>query len=223
MYQKKAPKTIKSFLSGNQEMLVSFGVALFCFFSSSFFPTQNTAQLITKSLFFLVLLPSLYIKIILKKNLADFGWNLRNKKTTVYWCSSITIGTLFLFYLMIKFTQFMPGYTIETYLKNSFWLFLVYELIITNFRVFVFSYFFQGFILSIFQEKLGSLAIAIQAGLFFALFFLTNTISWQTAPFILLSITAGFLAYKTKSFFYSYFMSIFVIIILDTYIIYLTK
>ncbi|MFZ2188471.1 MAG: hypothetical protein WAV73_02855 [Candidatus Moraniibacteriota bacterium] len=204
-------------------MLVSFAVAIFCFFASSFFPTQNTAQVITKNIFFLVLLPSLYIKLILSKNLSDFGWNLKNKEAALRWGIGVTVFTLLLFYLMLNFTQFKSGYVLEDYLKNSFWLFLIYELIIINFRVFIFSYFFQGFLLSIFQKQFGQLAIAIQAGLFFALFFFTKNITWQTAPIILLSITGGFLAYKTKSFFYSYFMSIFVIIILDTYIIYLTR
>jgi hypothetical protein len=222
-YHQKIPKTKQGFFSINQELLISFAVAIFCFFSSSFFPAQNTAQIITKNIFFLVLIPSLYIKLILNKNLSDFGWNLKNNALSLRWSIGVTVFTLLLFYLMLNFTQFKSDYVLENYLKNSFWLFLVYELIIINFRIFIFSYFFQGFLLSIFQKQFGQLAIAIQAGLFFALFFFTKNISWQTAPLILLSITGGFLAYKTKSFFYSYFMSIFVIIILDAYVIYLSK
>ena len=140
-HHKKIPKTRQGFFSANQETLISFAVAIFCFFSSSFFPTQNTAQIITKNIFFLVLLPSLYIKLILNKNLSDFGWNLKHNALALRWGIGVTIFTLFLFYLMLNFSQFKSDYILEDYIKNSFWLFLVYELIIINFRVFNFQLF----------------------------------------------------------------------------------
>jgi hypothetical protein len=223
MYRQKIFKPRLNFFQSNQEMLVSFGVALLCCFFSLFFPAQNSAQILTKNLFFLVLLPALYIKFILQQDLSDFGWNLKNKTGSVSWGIVTTIFTLLLFYLMLKFTLFGTNYALGDYVKNSFWLFLAYELLIVNFSLFIFSYFFQGFLLFTFQKKFESWAIAAQAILFFAFLFFTKSLSWQVAPFILLSITGGFLSYKTKSFLYSYFMSIFVIIILDTYIIYLTK
>ena len=223
MYRQKTFKSRLNFFQSNQELLVSFGVALLCFFSSLFFPAQNSAQVITKNLFFLVLFPVLYIKLVLKQDPSDFGWNLKSKTGSISWGIGITIFTLLLFYLMLKFTLFGTNYVLGDYAKNNFWLFLVYELLVVNFSLFIFSYFFQGFLLFTFQKKFESWAIAAQAILFFASLFFTKSLSWQVAPFILLSITGGFLSYKTKSFLYSYFMSIFVIIILDTYIIYSTK
>jgi hypothetical protein len=223
MYRQKRFKPELNFFQANQELLVSFGVALLCCFSSLFFPAQNSAQIITKNLFFLVILPALYIKLILHQNLSDFGWNLKNKSGAISWGIGTTIFTLLLFYLMLKFTLFETSYVLGDYVKNSFWLFLVYELLIVNFSLFIFSYFFQGFLLFTFQKKFKSWSIAAQAILFLAFLFFTKSLSWQVAPFILLSITGGLLSYETKSFLYSYFMSIFVIIILDTYIIYLTK
>ncbi|MCX6761683.1 MAG: hypothetical protein NTY33_02460 [Candidatus Moranbacteria bacterium] len=223
MYPKLTPKNKQTFFKTNQELLVGFGVALVCLFSSFIFPAQNTAQIITRNLFFLVLLPAAYIKIILGKDLADFGWNLENKKVALPWSIGTTLFTLLIFYLMLNYTGLKTGYVLASYLKNSFWLFLAYELLAINFVVFVFSYFFQGFILSLFQKEFSHFAIALQTVLFVLAIFLAKALAWQTAPFILLSVTAGFLAWKTRSFFYSYFMSIFAIIILDAYIIYLTK
>ncbi len=220
MYQNKPNQ---SFFSSNQEMLVSFSVALLFLFLSLAFPAQNSAQKITKSLFFLILLPMAYIKIILQKNLADFGWNLKNQNIAWRWGIAIIIFTLAIFYLMINFTQFKSGYILDNYIKNNFWWFLFHELIVINFIVFIYSYFFQGFLLTIFRERFRHWAIALQAGIFFVILLLAKNFLWQTAPFILLSVTGGLLAYKTKSFFYSYFAGIFAIIILDTYIIYLTK
>lgn len=216
------PKKL-SFFSANQELLVSFAVAMLCLFLSMVFPAQNSAQEITKNIFFLVLLPAAYIKIILKKNLSDFGWNLKNQTVALWWGIGIIIFTLAIFYLMLKYTQFKASYVMDDYIKNNFWLFLVRELVVVNFIVLIYSYFFQGFLLTVFREKFQHWAIALQTGIFFAILFFTQTLSWQIAPFILLSITGGLLAYKTKSFFYSYFAGIFAIIILDGYIIYLTK
>jgi len=216
-------KVKQNLLKSNQEILVSFGVALICLFSSFAFPSENSAQMITKNIFFLILLPIAYVKLILGKKLADFGWNLKNPKLALLWSINMTLFTLLLFYLMLNYSQFKSDYVLENYIKNSFWLFLTYELIIVNFTSFIFTAFFQGFLLSLFQKKFEYLSLAISTGTFLMVLLLTKSLSWQTAPFILLSITGGFLTLKTKSFFYSYFMSIFAIIILDAYFIYLTK
>jgi hypothetical protein len=223
MYRQNKFKNKQAFFKTNRTLLVSFGVALICLFSSFLFPAQNSAQLITRNLFFLVFLPIAYIKLILGKSLADFGWNLRNQKTALRWSLLISLFTLLLFYLMPNYTAFKTSYVLGDYVRNNFWFFLFYELLLVNFSVFIFCAFFQGFLLSLLQEKTAHFAIAIQTGVFLAALFLTKALSWQTAPFVLLSITGGFLAWKTKSFFYSYFMSVFAIIILDAYFIYLTK
>jgi len=219
----KTPKIKRTFFTSNQELLVSFGVALVCLFSSFVFPSENSAQMITRNLFFLILLPIAYIKIILGKNLADFGWDLKNPRMASIWSINMALFTLLLFYLMLSYTGFKSSYILADYLKNSFWLFLAYELIVVNFTVFIFNAFFQGFLLALFQKKLHYLAIIASTGIFLTALFFAKSITWQFAPFILLSLTGGFLAQKTKSFFYSYFMSFFAILILDTYIIYLTR
>jgi hypothetical protein len=216
-------KIKREFFSTDQELFISLVFALFCLFSVFIFPAQNSAQAITKSLFFLLLLPIAYIKIILREDLAYFGWNLKNQNLALRWGIGICLCILVLFYLLTMFTQFKTGYILNDSLKNNFWLFSAYELVLVNLSIFIFSFFFQGFILLLFDKKIAHWSIAIQAAIFFATLIITKNISWQNLPLIILSITGGFLTYKTKSFFYSYFMSFFVIIILDTFIIYLTK
>jgi hypothetical protein len=223
MYFQANSKIKPNFLKTNQELLISFGVALLCLFLSFIFPTKNYAETITKNLFFLVILPIAYIKIILKKRLTDFGWNLENPKIALGWGIGTFFFTLLLFYLLINFTDFQSSYALESYIKNNFWLFLAYELIVVNFSLFIINCFFQGFVFSIFREKFGYLAIIISTGIFFLTIFFSESITLKIVPLLLLFITASFLAHKTKSFFYSYFMSIFAIIILDAYIIYLTR
>lgn len=223
MYHQGKNKLRQDFFSANQNILVSFFVVLICLMSNLFFPVSGPAQTITRTFFFLILLPVAYIKIILKRKIADFGWNLKDKKVAFIWTIGIFFFTLLLFYLLLSFTGFKTGYALDESVRNNFWLFLVYELLFVNFSIFVFSFFFQGFVLGLFQEKFGLLSVAFAVLLFLGALFLTDSLSWQTIPFVLLSINGGFLALKTKSFFYSYFMNIFAIIILDSCFIYLTR
>jgi len=201
MQYQKIPKTKRAIFYSNRELIVSLGVVLLCLFASLLFPTKNSAQLITKSLFFLVLLPIGYIKIILKQNISEFGWNLKNPKIGFLLSGLTLLFTLLLFYLLINYTSFESTYSLDLRIRNNFWFFLAYELLAVNLTLFIIGFFFQGFILSLFRKKFFYFAIPIQTGLFFLLLFLTKNLSWQTAPLIFLSVTAGFLALKQSLFF----------------------
>lgn len=207
----------------DQNLLVNIFLLLLCLFLSITFPTQNSVQIITKNLFFLIFLPIFYIKIILKKRLASFGFNLKNNLLGLKWGTGMFFFLLFFFYFLIKYTAFRENYHIPIEISTNFWFFLGYELFIVNFIIFINELFFRGFLLSVFRKNFYHWSIAIQAGIYFFTLFFTKAFSWQITPFILFSITGGILAYKTKSFFYSYFAHIFVIIILDTYIIFLSR
>lgn len=223
MYQHKKINSSLYFFSENQELLISLLVALLCLFLGKEFPTQNSAQDITKNLFFLIIFPAIYIRFILNKKLANFGLNLKNQATAIFWGGGLFIFSLLAFYFLIQFTNFHSGYVLLPGIISNFWAFLVYELLIINFIVFINEFFFRGFLLFLFREKFQSWAIAIQVGIYLLVIYLTDSLSWQTAPFILFSVTGGILAYKTKSFLYSYFVNIFAIIFLHTYLIYLSK
>ncbi|MDP1619834.1 MAG: hypothetical protein Q8M12_02450, partial [bacterium] len=65
--------------------LISSAIVLLCLFLAVYFPAQGTLQLFSNTLFFLFLLPVLYIKIILKQNLTDFGFNTLNISAGLLW------------------------------------------------------------------------------------------------------------------------------------------
>ena len=223
MHLSKKNKTFLGLLVTDKELLVNIFVIFIFLFLSATFPAENSAQIITKNIFFLIILPIIYIKIILKKNLTDFGFNLRNKRTAIHWGGGLLAFSLLLFYLFLNYSGFQAGYKLPAEVISSFWSYLLYELIIVNFIFFIHDFFFRGFMLSFFQKKFQYWSILIQAGSYSFVLLLTKSFSWEVFPMILFSITGGILAYKTKSFLYSYFMNFFAIIILDAYIIYLSK
>jgi len=219
----KLKKFNLNLFSHNQELVISFLVAVLCLFLGLAFPSQNSAQLITKNLFFLILLPTIYAKIFLKKNLFDLGFNLKNKLSGLYWSVGLALFLFLLFYLFLNYTPFRTNYKLSPEIMANFWFFIGYELLLVNFIIFINEFFFRGFLFALFREKFAHWTIFLQALIYFIALFFTGAFSWQILPFILFSVSGGILAYKTKSFLYSYFMHIFVIIILDSVLIYLAR
>lgn len=211
------------FISVWKTELISSVVVAICLFLVYLFPVQNVFQNSTRSLFFLAILPVLYIKFILKKDLADYGFNLENKKTGFLWALGMFAVSFLLIFLLIRFKNFDKIYLIPAYLANNFGLFLFYELALVNFLLFINEFFFKGFLLFTLAQKIGLWSVLIQALVYILFILAVGDLAWQIAPMLILSITGGIATYKSKSFVYSYLMSLAFLIILDSYIIYIFK
>jgi hypothetical protein len=209
-------------LHQNKELLVTSIVIFLCLFLSLFFPTTNAFQSASRSIFFLIILPILYIKLILKNDLAAWGWNLNDRKNGVALATVAFFSGLIIFYLLIRFFGFSSHYAINPILKNSFILFSLYELVFLNILFFTQEVFFKSFVLFSFKQ-LGSWTVLIQSATYLLLLEFSKSISWQTAPFIFISVAGGWITLKTRSFAYSYIFGLLFIIILDAYIIHLVK
>lgn len=215
--------TQKQFLSKWRTEIISSMVFIVCLALAYFFPTDNYFQTITKGLFFFLLLPILYIKFILRQNLRSFGFSFKNPKIGIFWVIGMLFVSFLIIFILIKFSNFENDYLIPAYLAENFRLFLFYELVMLNFILFIYEFFFRGFILFSLSQKFGWLAVPIQVLIFVLFLFFTSTIDWKLAPTIILSIAGGIVAYKSRSFIYSYLMSLVFMIFLDAYIIYIFK
>lgn len=209
-------------LKKNKALLVTSIVILLCLALSIFFPVQNTFQSISRSIFFLIVLPVLYIKLILKENLSGWGWNLENKKIGLIWSAAALLLALIVFYSLIRFAGFSVNYKVSPIAANNFIFFLLYELIFLNIFFFLQEFFFKSFVLFSFR-KFGVWAVFIQTGLYLLSLIFAGKFSWQTLPFMFISFLGGIVVYKTRSFFYSYFFGLSFIILLDAFIIHLIK
>ncbi|MFA7208668.1 MAG: hypothetical protein WC120_00125 [Parcubacteria group bacterium] len=203
--------------------LISSAIVLLCLFLAVYFPAQGLLQSLSRAFFILFLLPALYIKFILKQNLSDFGFNLRNPKVGFSWATGMLIVSFLIIFILIRFSDFENNYLIPAYLAKNFGLFLFYELIVINFILFLYEFFFKGFLLFSLTKNLGFLAIFIQALVFILFMTIIGIMDWEMAPTAILAFTGGIVAYKSRSFIYSYLMGLIFTLFLDAYIIHIFK
>ncbi|MEK7598138.1 MAG: hypothetical protein AAB487_00170 [Patescibacteria group bacterium] len=211
------------FLAKWKEVLTGSFLALACLALFYFFPSRGPVQDLSRLLFFLLIIPALYIKLILKKSFRDFGLTFSVTRENAGWLAGMLLLSLLIAYFLIEFTSFKRAYLLPSYALGSFWWFLVYELVFVNIWLFLHESFYRGFIFFTFAEKFGSLAILVAAFSFAIFLGLTRSFSWIMAPYVIISLTGGWLTYKTRSFVYSYLMGLLFIIILDAYIVYAFK
>lgn len=217
----------KKYLSRHKEFLVTFAVVIICLVLSALFPSENNIQHLIKQIFFLFVIPVLYIKFVLKKSISDFGLNLQNKKTGIFWGTLMLIISLLIAFLFIKFTPFGKQYSILPQVVNNFWLFLIYMLIFVNFLLFLQEYFFKGFLLFSLEKNMAWKAIVIQVIIYLLSIMITkkgiNQEMWQSIPLLIQSVTGGIIAYKSRSMIYSYISGLLFLILLNSYIIHTIK
>ncbi len=210
-----------------KEFLTTTTVILFCLGLFIYFPTRNSIQEITKNIFFLLLIPLLYIKFILKEDVNEWGLNIQNKKEGFVWAILMLILSLVIAYIFIRYTSFAVHYPLSSLIINNFWGFLIYILVFLNLSLFLQEYFFHGFILTNFARKLSYKSILVQAGLYLIIILLMpgnfHQLLWQSIPFIIVIFTGGVTAYKSKSIIYSYFSGLLFFLIVTSYLVYLIK
>lgn len=216
-------KKLSTRLIENKELLTTSSVIVFCLLLSLFFPVQNSAQLLTRNIFFLVIVPILYYKLVLKKNLSEMGLTFGNKKDGIFWGILIFFATLLVFFLIYSYTDFKQNYLLSSYIVHNFWIFLFYELLAANLFIFIQEFFWRGFVLLYFSKKIGYLAIFLQFFLY-ALILIPNENSfWQLVPALVISLFSGIIVYKSRSIFYSWLVALLSLVILDSFIIYHLK
>lgn len=212
-------------LLDHQELIMSSVLALTCLFLSVKFPTDPDSifQTFTKGLFFLVLVPAIYIKLILKKDLKDFGFNITRKKEGLLWGFLMLILSLAASFAVMKIPGLKNSYHLPSYIHQNFGLFVVYELVLINILLFTYEFFWRGFILFTYSKSFFYWSVPIQAVFFIIFSYFSADISWKYFSLPIFAVTAGITAYKSRSLIFSYAMSLLYMILLDSYLIYLLK
>ena len=202
-----------------RKIMLNLGIVLGCLTIFSFMPTGDFSQEVTKSLFFLFLIPLIYIKYILKKDFSHFGFNLGNKKIGFFSAGLALIISLLTIYLLTIYTSFSQNYALTFGLSQSFMFFLIYQLVLLNVPLFFQEFFFKGFVIEMFREKLGYFSILFQAIIYLAPLFIISSNYWNIIPIVLVSVFGGISAYLSRSFFYSYLFAIIFNILMDAFLI----
>lgn len=194
---------------------MTLAVAVVCFLLSIYFPAKNIAQELTIKALFLVIVPVLYIKLVLKSTLSDFGINKKKFAFGFYWAFAAFLFSFLVSYVFFHYTGFKNGYLLPEYIFGNFPLYLFYELVLVNFFVIFQTFFYQGFLLFILEKKLGAWAIIVQILAYAVSVALMGSLNWIIFPYLLTGLIGGALVYKTRSLIHSYFFSLLFIIILD--------
>lgn len=209
----------KQKLSENKEFFISLTVALVCLVLFFLFPAGNLAQKITKTVFFMFLLPVLYIKLILRKNLRAFGLNFKNPKFGILGSILLIILSVGIFWAILRFAPESSPREMPRFIVENFGWFLLYELLIVNLYLFSFEFFFRGFLITVFPLNWRMWSVYLQAAVFGIFAALSGATPTQIVSDVILAAGAGIVMQKTGSIFYAYSAAIFSTFILDAYLI----
>lgn len=207
----------------DKEDLVTGGVIIACLFLFAIFPTNNVFQQIISSLAFLLVIPFLYVKIILKKSLKNFGFRKGNWITGIFWSVVSLIISVSIAYIIFRYFGFLEKYPFPRYFAGHFVAFMAYEIILVGLFASFYEIFFRGFVMFSFSKKLGFWSIILQAIVFFLFFLLSGTISWTQVPYFIFLLFAGLITYFSDSIIYSLITFVIFNIIFDSFFIYAIK
>lgn len=206
-------------LNNWKEELLTSAVIIVCLALFFLFPSQGAAQAVTASLIFLFLIPFLYLKLVLKKNLKDFGWQVGDWKQGVLFASLSLVIALLVFYALYHYTGLAKNYRLPAFATGNFWLFLVYEFVLVAFFLALYEFFFRGFVLFSFLPKTGWLSIIIQFAVFLLFLLIAGNLVWQNIFYVIIAALAGLITFRSRSLLYSFAFGLFFMIIADAVII----
>jgi membrane protease YdiL (CAAX protease family) len=202
-------------------------MSFICLFLFSQFPIADKnfvlsiLKAITVLLFFFFLIPVLYIRIILKKKLKDYGWQFGNWRQGVFWGGFSLLASLAIAYIAIYQLKLPEKYI--SYFGFNFWLFLLYEIFLIGSYLALYEFFFRGFVMFSLEKNFKILSPLLQFLIFVTFYWLTDNVNWQSIFFLITAFFSGWITYRSRSQIYSLVYSWLFIIISDTAIIYLSK
>lgn len=207
----------KSFFS--TELYATGAVIAACLFFVGYFPKDDIFQEVVVGTFFFLIVPALYSKIILKKGLKDLGVETGDWKSGIMWIAISAVMLFLIYYILFHYTSFADKYSLPARAAAEFKYFVLYEILVVGFISALYEFFFRGFVMFIFKERFGQLAIVIQAVVFLLLLAFSGSRDFSMVPLLVVSLFSGLTAYRSESLIYSFAVSLLSVVILDSVII----
>ncbi|EKE15636.1 MAG: hypothetical protein ACD_11C00116G0023 [uncultured bacterium] len=178
------------------------------------FPAEGIFQQIVAMFSFFVVTPFLFNIFVLKNKISRIGFSIGKAKEGIFFSTVSMVVGLLIFYIIFNYFDFLKNYTLSDKAVNNFSYFIYYELVQVLFVNFIFEVFFRGFIMFNYQNYFGYWTIGTQWIIFIILLVLNSGFNWFFVPYIIFFPLAGFIAYKSRSIWYSLAaQSIFIFII----------
>lgn len=199
-----------------KEFLITAIVAIACLFLVGTFPREDGFQLFILGAFFFFIIPWLYIKIILGESIRDYGIQSGKRAKGFLWM----IFSFFFFFLAIYFSyryfDFFSNYVLLKIVREKFWIFVGYEFFLVGFFLFLYEFFFHGWLMGFLEKYFGVFSVLFQFIVFVLFLALTNNFNWNFFPYMIINLLGGWVAYKSRSIWYSFAFGWIAIILLDT-------
>jgi len=215
--------TLRNYFYTEKRFIVTSAILLLCIGIYLMFPARSIFEGFVISIVALIIIPILHVKLVLKENLEQ--WRLGKGHWNPRILMTITVSFLTacgLFSLIHFTTDFSAQYAglLPAKIFDQFGSFLLFNMTIVLFSVFLYEIFFRGFVLSLFSERIGWWSVIVQ--------FLAVTIVliigfdnrfFLDVPYILIAPFAGVVAYITRSVWYTIPFSFLTIILFNSIII----
>ncbi|MBP7811393.1 MAG: hypothetical protein KA054_00955 [Candidatus Moranbacteria bacterium] len=165
---------------------------------------DSVTQGVIASGIFLLVLPIIYCKMILKEPLSALGIREARWLPAFFWGGiMLLMGGILLFFLL-PVEGFRSAYELPSFVGRSFTRFIVYEIVAVGGIAFLYEVFFRGLIMKLWLGSLGPLAIVLQSAIFIGFIGIANGLSWQYAVLCYSSLFSGAVAYFSRSIYASW-------------------
>lgn len=185
------------------------------------FKTDQATSITQFIIFFILMfiIPALYIKLFMKKNLTDFGFGLGNTKLGLKLLLLIPIVVLPAIYFASQMPDVRSEYPLAKSLIQDQSHLLIYELAYIIFYYIAWEFFFRGFILFGLKDRFGAFnAILIQT--ISSCLVHIDKPEGEIIGSIIVGILFGIIALRTKSIWYVFLLHATLGVLTDLFIIY---
>jgi hypothetical protein len=203
--------------------VLTFGIIILCLFLFALFPTEGIFQKIIVYLTFFIVVPILFIRIILKSELSKFGVQKGNLKKGILLGAGMLAVSLAIFYALFHYTSFSEKYYLSPFVQQKFLFFVLYEMLLVGFYVLIYEFFFRGLVMFGLKGVFNQSSIIAQFALMALFFWVIGSFNWSVAHYLIAAPLAGFVAYQSRSIWYSLAATWLFIIISDAFLIAVVK
>lgn len=210
---------IHNFIQKWKESMITGSVIIAALSLFSLFPANGALQEITISAILFFVLPTLYVKYVLKEELPRLGMQKGSIKSGFFWATISLLVSSLIFYLIINYTDFEERYSLPSVVYDNFWLFLAYELFLNAFFITLYEFFFRGFVMFNLAKQFSIHSFWMQFLILLIFFLSSRNFNWSVFPFLITGFFSGITTYKSKSLVFSIIYGISFVLIADAVII----
>lgn len=166
-----------------------------------------------------LVIPVAYCRIMLGRPLSALGFHKGNTWAGVGGSILALAVALSALFVLWNFTPLLREYQLPVAVEEQFLFFVLYEVFLNGFIVFLFEVFFRGFVMLLWLRKWGFWSVIVQAALFSALLYASSGVTAATIPYFIFAPFAGLIAYQSRSIWYSYGASWFYFFLTDAIVL----